>query len=246
MKPIDFDTGTSNYFELPTRPPRTPTGPINPNTPTIPGRPSVHVPNIPATQVLTAAPSFSGVSGAAVSSLGGVDMNIESRVARAIDDINNGAVSDLRDIVAKVESNRLLKEQVRAAQRALEAYKVAVNNNNPADAASAKAELLKVLQLPSEKGGLGLPSDSTEIKTANALPTTLPSKAEDRDKLLSGDVQSMSTLLESRAQSLSDLSAKFQVQLTEANSIFQRTMNLQATLLKSNNDTINQIIQKMA
>lgn len=241
MKPIDFDTGIPNTFDRFELPPRNP----RPNLPTHtanPNGPSVHVPNVS----VVASPSFTGTfSGVDVSALGGVDMNIEARVSRAIEDINNGAVSDLRDIVAKVESNRLLKEQVRAGQRALEAYKVAVNNNNPADAAAAKAELLKVLQLPASKGGLGLPADSTEVKTANSLPTTLPAKAEDRDKLLSGDVQSMSTLLESRAQSLSDLSAKFQVQLTEANSIFQRTMNLQATMAKANNDTKDKIIQKI-
>jgi hypothetical protein len=73
----------------------------------------------------------------------------------------------------------------------------------------------------------------------------LPADAADRDKLISGDVASMGTLLDSRAQSLSDLSAKFQIQLTEANNIFQRTMNLQATLLKSGNDTLNNIVQKM-
>lgn len=45
------------------------------------------------------------------------------KVQRGIDDINNDATQDLRGSVRKVESNRRMKEQVRAAQRQLESYK---------------------------------------------------------------------------------------------------------------------------
>lgn len=232
-----------------------PTGPINdrPTGPTGPTRPPVTRPprfELPI-EVVQAEPMGSnfGTTALAVAQQGftGAGMNIEARVEAAVDSINAGATEDLNRIVNLIESNRVAKSQVRSVQKMVEDYKLAVNSNNGPAAAEAKQKLVTALTAKPEQGGLGLPAEASEVKAANALPgNPLPEKVEDRDKLLSTTVESLSSQLESRAQDLSDLGAKLQIQLTQANNIFQRTMNLQATLLKSNNDTINSIIQKMA
>ncbi|MEO1338764.1 MAG: DUF1521 domain-containing protein, partial [Myxococcota bacterium] len=69
----------------------------------------------------------------------------------------------------------------------------------------------------------GIVSGSNYDSTDNVWAQTYQSTQEERDKALSGVIKSFETMLDHRAQSLSDLGQKLQFQLQEKNNIYTRS-----------------------
>jgi hypothetical protein len=173
---------------------------------------------------------------------------IEFAVTLAMDKVSSDATQDLRGIVDKVDHNMQMKERVRQAQRMFEMYKDAVRNGNDGSANYYRTQIYNLLSGSEQSGGLGLNYwNSAEGKAAWELPSSglAGMSQEDRDKLLSGKIKSFESLLESRAQSYSDIGQKLQFQLQEANNIFTRANKMQSDVSQKYNQTLDGIAQNM-
>ena len=170
-------------------------------------------------------------------------MYIESRVSMAIAKISDDATEDLRAMVDKVDENMAMKERLREVQRKLELYKEHVRNGQGGDAETVRDQMANDLE------AMGLTADNSE---EGQMVAQLPGAAElagldqeGRDELLSGTIKSFETLLDHRAQSLSDLGQKLQFMLQEKNNIFTRANKAQSDIMQKYSQSLDGIAQNL-
>ena len=172
-----------------------------------------------------------------------VNLPIESQVMMAMNKLSDDATEDLRDMVDKVDKNMAMKERLREVQRQLEIYKEHVRNGRGADATAVRDDMASRLD------AMGLTADnSAEGQMVAELPVgadVTGLEQEDRDELLSGTIKSFETLLDHRAQSLSDLGQKLQFQLQEKNNLFTRTNKAMSDILEKYDRSLNGIAQNL-
>ncbi|MEL7372187.1 MAG: hypothetical protein AAFN74_24895 [Myxococcota bacterium] len=159
--------------------------------------------------------------------------------------VSDDAVQDLRGMVDKVDKNMELKERLRKVQAKFELYKEAIRSGE-GDPAALLNELKGLMNSSIEDGGLGLDANNSEEgQLLDKLPTSAPGSQEDRDKLLSGQLKSFETILDHRAQSLSDLGQKLQFQLQEKNNIFTRANKAQSDIQSKYDQSLNGIANNL-
>lgn len=175
-----------------------------------------------------------------------ISLPIESQVMLSLDRVSDDATKDLRKMVGTIDKNMADKEKVRSLQRDFEAYKNAVRDGNDSEANRLRQKIY--YDMADRTTGLGLDYwNSVEGKAAWQLPSSglAAMSAEDRDKLLNGSIKSFESLLESRAQSLSDLGQKLQFQLQEANNIYTRANKAISDISQKYDGTLNGIAQNL-
>lgn len=172
-------------------------------------------------------------------------MPIESLVTMMMGRVSDDAVKDLRGMVDKVDQNMEMKERLRAVQAKLELYKTAVRNG-AGNVNSLLNDIKAMMNGSVDSGGLGLNANNSEEGEMLAqLPTSATGSQEERDKLLSGSIKSFETMLDHRAQSLSDLGQKLQFQLQEKNNIFTRANKAQSDIQSKYDQSLNGIANNL-
>lgn len=195
-----------------------------------------------------------------------VSLPIESQVSMILARVGDDATNDLRGMVENVDRNMALKEEVRAAQRILFQYKNAVRKGDDREARRLRNKLKNHIGKSRWRdtrggkiwnGGLDLKTSNSEEGKAvlelpphpNGMPdgaTTLKAmKPEERDKLLSGPIKQVESMLDARAQSFSDLGQKLQFQLQQANNIYTRANKAMSDVLQKYDRTLNGIAQNL-
>lgn len=178
---------------------------------------------------------MSGVSG----------VSIESAVNYMYEKVAEDATNDLRGMVGKVDDNMKMKEQIRGAQRKLEAYKEAVRNGNDAQANALRQEIYYML---ADSNGVGLNYWNSDIGPAvwNLPGSGLSAmNAEQRDKIINDQVKGVERMLDTYAQNYSDIGQKLQFQLNEANNIYTRAIKAQSDTSSKYHQTLQGIAQNI-
>ncbi len=190
---------------------------------------------------------------------------IESLVTLTLGRIADDSTLDLRQMVDQVDANIELKERLRNMQAKVELYKEAVRNGDGMKVTQLMDDIRGVMGPSVEEGGLGLgPNNSEEGEMVRNLPgwaryadgeaavkvdgqwkrlSQLDQEA--RDELLSGPIKSFETMLDHRAQSLSDLGQKLQFMLQEKNNVYTRANKAQSDILNKYDGSLNAIANNL-